>query len=48
MKYDAAIRQAEKTGRLQEDCEDIAAYMVRFGITATEAEERLVKEGVLQ
>jgi type II secretory pathway component PulF len=47
MGYENALRKAEKTGRMQEDCEDIADYMVQYDLTAKEAEKMLVSEGVL-
>lgn len=47
LSYDTALRLAERTGRQQEECEDIAQYMVDFDMTAKEAEKQLVKEGVL-
>ena len=47
MDYEKALRQAERTGRLQEDCEFIADYMIRYDLSVKQAERDLINEGVL-
>jgi len=48
MRYERALRQAEKTGRTQEECEDIAQYAVDMECSAKQAEKDLIKDGILQ
>ena len=47
MDYERALRQAERTGRPQEECELIADYMVNYELTVKQAEKDLINEGVL-
>lgn len=47
MKYEKVLRQAEQTSRPQEECEDIADYMIRYDLTMRAEEKMLIKEGVL-